>query len=192
MTIGKKIKQLRQEHSLSQEELADKLLVSRQAITKWETERGLPDISNIKAIAKMFQLSLDDLLNDDVESFLQMRQVVINYSAYKKNHRRGTSIYHEIALDQYPLAEEIYFLWREKKLSILERIVDTFILGAGALDLLDMFSRFRSNYLVRQGNKLLFSEITRETVTTLVLPFEKIEKDFVFQGFRYRPANRIL
>lgn len=63
MTTGEKIKFERLKAGYTQEQLAEKLLVSRQAITKWESGRGVPDIENLRAIAAFFNLSVDDLLN---------------------------------------------------------------------------------------------------------------------------------
>ena len=67
MTLGEKIKFLRTEESITQEEFAEKLNVSRSAIAKWETDNGTPDIANLKMISKMFKISIDDLLNDEYE-----------------------------------------------------------------------------------------------------------------------------
>ena len=50
MTFGEKLKNARQQAGFSQEELAGKLCVSRSAVAKWETDKGLPDIENLKAI----------------------------------------------------------------------------------------------------------------------------------------------
>jgi len=63
--ISKKIKILRKEAKMSQESMADQLNVSRQAVTKWETGVGTPDVSNLMAIAKLFQVSVDELLGND-------------------------------------------------------------------------------------------------------------------------------
>ena len=63
--INEQIKHLRKSNNLTQEELAEKLNVSRQAITKWESGIGTPDISNIEAIAKLFNVSIDELLNNE-------------------------------------------------------------------------------------------------------------------------------
>ena len=63
--INEQIKHLRKSNNLTQEELAEKLNVSRQAITKWESGLGTPDISNIEAIAKLFNISIDELLNNE-------------------------------------------------------------------------------------------------------------------------------
>ena len=55
--LAEKIKELRKKEGLTQEELASRLNVSRQAITKWETGEGLPDIDNLKNIALFFHVS---------------------------------------------------------------------------------------------------------------------------------------
>lgn len=64
MTFGEKIKNLRLQTGLSQAQLADELFVSRAAVAKWENENGMPDISNIKALANFFHCDLDSLLDD--------------------------------------------------------------------------------------------------------------------------------
>ena len=65
MTLGEKIKRLRNDNNLTQEELASKIFVTRNAISKWETDRGIPNIESLKSIAKEFDLSLDYLLGDE-------------------------------------------------------------------------------------------------------------------------------
>ena len=65
MTFGEKLKETRKAAGFSQEELAEKLNVSRQAITKWETDTGLPDISNIMTISKLFSIPVDDLISEE-------------------------------------------------------------------------------------------------------------------------------
>ncbi|WP_105203815.1 helix-turn-helix domain-containing protein [Neobittarella massiliensis] len=62
--IAEKIKALRKQAKLSQEGLADRLHVSRQAVTKWETGGGVPDIENLRAIAQLFAVSVDELLGN--------------------------------------------------------------------------------------------------------------------------------
>lgn len=68
MTFGEKLLKLRKESALSQEELAEKLGVSRQAISRWENEGVLPDGLNLLGISKLFGVSTDYLLNDDYKS----------------------------------------------------------------------------------------------------------------------------
>ena len=65
MTLGERIRDERKKRGLSQEELADILNVSRQAITKWETDRGIADIANLIRISEEFEISLDELIKGD-------------------------------------------------------------------------------------------------------------------------------
>lgn len=66
MAINDKIKALRVDRGWSQEQMAEKLAVSRQAVTKWETGAGAPDIENLKAIAQLFGVTTDELVFGDV------------------------------------------------------------------------------------------------------------------------------
>lgn len=65
MTLEEQIRHYRKQAGLSQEKMADRIGVSRQAITKWENGTGIPDISNLMAIADLFQISVDELLSNE-------------------------------------------------------------------------------------------------------------------------------
>ena len=65
MTLEEQIKYYRKQAGLSQEKMAEKIGVSRQAITKWENGTGTPDIANLMAIANLFQISVDELLSNE-------------------------------------------------------------------------------------------------------------------------------
>ena len=67
MNFEEKLKSLRIKHELSQENLAEKLNVSRQAITKWESQNSMPDIENLKSIATIFDVTTDSLIYDEEE-----------------------------------------------------------------------------------------------------------------------------
>lgn len=60
--ISKKLKELRTAHGLSQEKLAEHIAVSRQAVSKWENGEAMPDIENMIALAKLYNISLDELV----------------------------------------------------------------------------------------------------------------------------------
>lgn len=64
MKLNEKIKEYRRIFDLSQEQLAEKMSVSRQVITKWENDDGLPDIGNIKMLSKLMGISIDYLLDE--------------------------------------------------------------------------------------------------------------------------------
>ena len=63
MEFNEKLQELRKQRGLTQEELAEKLYVSRTAISKWESGRGYPNIESLKAIAKFFSVTVDELLS---------------------------------------------------------------------------------------------------------------------------------
>ena len=65
MTFAEKLRSVRRQAGMSQEQLAEKLGVSRQAVTKWETDAGIPDIENIKAVSALFDISIDELLSNE-------------------------------------------------------------------------------------------------------------------------------
>lgn len=65
MELNEKLQQLRKEKGWTQEELAERLYVSRTAISKWESGRGYPSIDSLKAISQLFSVSIDDLLSGE-------------------------------------------------------------------------------------------------------------------------------
>lgn len=67
MSLGNNLFHVRKKKGLSQEEVAEKLGVSRQTISKWETDETLPDIRQSKHLAVLYGLSLDELIEFDIE-----------------------------------------------------------------------------------------------------------------------------
>lgn len=70
MEIGKKITDLRKNNKLSQEDLAEKLGVTRQTISKWELGQTYSSINQAKELSKIFNISLDELVNNDIKNLL--------------------------------------------------------------------------------------------------------------------------
>lgn len=62
--INMNLKKMRKIHRFTQEEVAEKIGVSRQAVAKWESGETVPDINNCKALAELYAVSLDDLVNN--------------------------------------------------------------------------------------------------------------------------------
>ena len=67
MEFSEKLQKIRKEHNITQELLADKLNVSRQAVSKWESGTSYPDTEKLIQISKLFNVSLDELINDNNE-----------------------------------------------------------------------------------------------------------------------------
>lgn len=70
MEIGKKIMDLRKKNGFSQEELAEKVGVARQTISKWELGETSPDLKQSKELSKIFKVSLDELTGNDIKNIL--------------------------------------------------------------------------------------------------------------------------
>ena len=70
MNLGNKITSLRKKNNLSQEELGELVGVTRQTISKWELEETTPDIRQAKELSKIFKVSLDELVDNDINNIL--------------------------------------------------------------------------------------------------------------------------
>ena len=90
--LGEKILRLRKNNGFSQEELASRLTVSRQAISKWELGESVPDTENIMQLSKLFGVSTDYLLNDDYESDMDIPAVKTNAAELQKEYAGDKSV----------------------------------------------------------------------------------------------------
>lgn len=73
MTLGEKIYRLRTEQGMSQENFGDMLGVSRQSVSKWETDQSVPELDKVVAISEMLGVSTDYLLKESVEGYQEQR-----------------------------------------------------------------------------------------------------------------------
>lgn len=108
MTIGKTIRQCRKNCGLTQAQLAQKVGVSVQAVSKWETDAGLPDISQITPLARALQISTDMLLGfrDRRENFEKLWNETVDRSHADPRQTREAS---RAALEMYP-EDEVFLL----------------------------------------------------------------------------------
>ena len=74
MNLADNLKKIRKDNNLSQEALADKLGVSRQSVSKWESGLAYPEMDKVIAICKMFNLNIDELLNQDIKEVNEVKQ----------------------------------------------------------------------------------------------------------------------
>ena len=110
MTIGQVIKKLRKEKFLSQEELAEQLNVSPQAISKWETDVSLPDISQVVPIAHFFGISTDILFGTSGES--NDEEIAVAHEKYLRRIPKDYEVIHEdlgALIKKYPSNHTLLF-----------------------------------------------------------------------------------
>lgn len=169
MTLGEKNKEARKQCGLSQEQLAEKMAVSRSAIAKWETDKGLPDVDNLKALAQLLNVSVDYLLDDGGTVDVQVIRQAYNLSDYGKGIRKTKK--DRLILAKFSGAE-IHTLLGALKLTKGEKIVDNalgfltnapfgipgFINGIKNLD--------KEFYLVEKDGKQFFVTVTDEFIET--------------------------
>ncbi|MCX4248853.1 MAG: helix-turn-helix transcriptional regulator [Bacilli bacterium] len=66
MKFGDNLRNMRKKHNLSQEELSEKVRVSRQSVSKWETGDAYPEMNNLLELCKIFKCQINDLVNDSI------------------------------------------------------------------------------------------------------------------------------
>ena len=97
MTLGERIYRLRADRNMTQEQLAEKLGVTRQSISKWEGDLVKPEIEKLKAMAKLFEVSLDDLISDEASDKKDKEEKTITEDSLNKKGNRNKIIITVIA-----------------------------------------------------------------------------------------------
>lgn len=167
MTTGQKIKEARKNCGLSQEQLAEKIAVSRSAVAKWEAGNGLPDVENLKLLAALLNVSIDYLLDDGEPMDTGVIREPYNLSDYGKGTRKKRK--DRVIREKYPNGE-IHTLLGKQKLTRSEKVIDN-VLGFftdapfGTPDLINSFKNLdKEFYLVQQEGIQYFVTITDEFI----------------------------
>ena len=105
MELGKQIKKHRQEAHLSQDELANRIYVSRQTISNWENDKSYPDVNSLVLLSEIFQISLDKLIKGDIE----VMKDVIQKEEIEKMNRYGRA--YTIMLIATAVSAVPLFMW---------------------------------------------------------------------------------
>ena len=196
MTLGEKIKSARKSAGLTQEQLAEKLLVSRQAITKWEADKGMPDIENLKGLSKLLNISIDYLLDSGETIDLSVMREEINLDDYlytpkhngrwnKKAGKKDMAV-----MEKYPNAE-IHGLLGKQILTKREKITDNatgFLTNApfGIPEFLNGIKNAdKEFYLVNQSDKQFFVIVTDEFMESRQLAEKITDKKFSIGNFSF-------
>ena len=184
MTLGEKIKEARKQAGLSQEQFAEKMNVSRSAVAKWETDKGVPDISNLKVMSKLLNVSIDRLLDDgESPDFGEMTEP-INLNDYEKTGKCRNKA-DAACLAKFPDADLITPLIRTKKKTKGEAIVD-FLIQPGIVQFLDYMNENPECYLVEKGGKQFLVKITKDFIKTSELAEKVSSNTFVIGSYKYR------
>ncbi len=196
ITLGEKLKSARKRAELTQEQLAEKLLVSRQAITKWEADKGMPDIENLKQLSKRLDISIDYLLDSGENIDLSVMREEINLDDYtytrkfKGRWSKKSGKKDMVVMEKYPNAE-IHGLLGKQILTKGEKITDNaigFLTDApfGIPELLNGIKNTdKEFYLVNQSDKQFFVIVTDEFIESRQLAKKIADKKFSIGNFSF-------
>lgn len=196
ITFGEQLKSARKRAGLTQEQLAEQLLVSRQAITKWEADKGMPDIENLKQLSKRLDVRIDYLLDSGEPMDLSVMREEIHLADYtytrtikgrwnKKAGKKDT-----IVKEKYPNGE-IHYLMGKQILTKAEKITDNLIgfLTDAPFDIPDILNGFKNAdkefYLVNQSDKQFFVIVTDEFIESRQLSEKITDKKFSIGNFSF-------
>ena len=187
MTLGQKLKEIRKKFGLSQESLAEIMNVSRQAITKWESDEGLPDVSNLQELSKVFNLTVDYLLdNDNSLPSLSMKKYLD-----KDKYEMNMEGYIQIIKDNYADPWEAYKLLRSKSHSKLGWLVSDWIVGAGAMEALDQIDDVTPYFLIKKDGLKLLVNIHDYILEVIELPEKTNDKKFIYGKNKFKLFKRL-
>ena len=184
MTLAEKLKDARKNAALSQEQLAEKLCVSRAAVAKWESGKGLPDIENLKAISKLLNVSIDYLVDDGIEMDFRVTKEQIDLDSYEVTGRCRCK-YDMPVVTRFPEATRINQLSLIHQLNKIEWWAD--FLTCGLYTMIWGLSHWKTwtgyYYLVEQGQRQFFVQVDEEFITVTNMP-KKIDKNKFYIGDR--------
>lgn len=187
MTFGEKLKAARKEAGLSQEQFAEKMSVSRSAVAKWESDKGMPDVNNLKVMAQLLDVSVDYLLSEDEKLSFNETKEAVDLDSFEITgncrDKKDAACY-----SKYSEADAIYPLIRRKKMSKAEWLTD-FIAGPGIIQGADYLSDSSSYYLVESGSKQLLVNISADFISSREMANKVDPKKFDFGNYTYRKAT---
>lgn len=192
MTFGEKLKDARRSAGYSQEELAEKLAVSRSAIAKWETNKGMPDINNLKIIAQILNVSIDYLLDDGCKLDLSVVRKSINLADYSDktiNILNKKKIKDKVVRSVYPKSE-IFTLMADEKLTKSEKLVDAAVwLLTPLMDVVKLAKQMNNSdneyYLVNEEDRQYLVVVTEEYIESRALTKRITEKKFEIGNYKF-------
>ena len=193
MTFGEKLKEARQKAGLSQEQLSEKLHVSRSAVAKWETGKGMPDIENLKAAAQLLSVSIDYLLDEGNSFSLQSIKERIDLNDYEKGGK-CRSKQDAAVLAKFPQAVQIYPMIRKKKLTGLEKVLEWTVMPAfGLFEGVDQVKSINTAfYLAETDSAQFFVSVTEEFIEYSELTKKVEGKRFEIGEYIFAKAGYVL
>ena len=141
MTFSEKLLDLRKKQGMSQEELAEKLEVSRQAVSRWEQGSAMPDMINLSKISKLFGVTADYLINDEITSDREVP--IVKKTESDMNNLAGKFF---IFAGLQFLSPAFYLIWLLFFSRVLGRNTSTIVVCAGIIITIINFVLFEKSF----------------------------------------------
>ena len=192
MTLADKLKEARKNAGLTQNELAEKICVSRQAITKWESGKGIPDVENLRTISKVLDVSIDFLLDDEGVADKIVIKEQINLNNYVKEGKLRSKK-DAVVYAKYPNAV-ISPLIAKKKSAKGQKIFGNLLgfLTDAPFGTDEVFNQIadahNAYYLVEQEGKQIMVTVTEDFIESKVMTKELVGNKFEIGEYVYRKA----
>lgn len=182
MTLAEKIFTLRKKNGLSQDELAQELGVTRQAVYKWESGIASPEIDKLKSLSKLFDVSFDYLLNDEIDEYSKEKADGTAKRAIRRAvFRRGDAM-----LDNQPSIDHGYPPERKKKTDMSDayfarrrKAAEEGMKNAGATEIIFISSRATAAFFYDEAKRAI--GFYYGSAVQLVCPIENLA-GFSYQG----------
>lgn len=191
MTLGEKLKQARKQAGLSQEQLAEKLSVSRSAVAKWETDAGIPDIDNLKILSQLLDVSIDYLVDDGEDLQKVTIKEAIDLSKFSGNKFEKKC---KAVREKYPDGS-IHSLVAKKSLTKGEKVFSELLgwLTPAPFGTAELYRELQNAdeqyFLVEQNDKQFLVLVTEEFITSRELASKSQGKKFVIGDTKFVKTN---
>lgn len=192
MTLADKLKEARKNAGLTQVELAEKLCVSRQAITKWESGKGIPDVENLKMISKVLNVSIDFLLDDEDILDKTVIKEQINMEDYVKEGKLRSKK-DAVVYAKYPNAN-ITPLLAKKKSTKGQKMFGELLgwLTDAPFGTDEIFNQIadahNSYYMVQQDDKQIFVTVSDEFIESRIMAKKITGNKFEMGDYKFQMA----
>ena len=166
MSLGEKLLKLRKKKGLSQEDVADILHVTRQTVSKWETDQSMPDFDKVVPICNLYEISTEELFHDGVSVSKNEENIHIEDTISQQNYHRKKALFTTVAVMLYILSVVVIIFFSTVLRSPIVGICVFFLVIAVATGLLiyiEMMKPFlneQTRKKVLTGEDRLYKQIT--------------------------------
>lgn len=193
MTLADKLKEARKNAGLTQVELAEKVCVSRQAITKWESGKGIPDVENLRVLSKILNVSIDFLLDDNETLDKTVIKEAICLDDYAKEGKLRSKK-DAVVCAKYPDANIVPVLAKKKSTKgqkLLGELLGWLTDAPFGTDEIynQLADAHHSYYLVEKDEMQIFVTVTEDFIESRVMANKITGDKFEIGEYRYIKAK---